>query len=209
MGDVSQVGVALKEITNAMRGMQASLFDFRCMYNDILNAVSSEAREQGVKEEDVYDLFKLSQCLSIDDLDAMLHQVCSKLVSGRVIAQTPVVEGPIARAHDIIVKRFSEPTLSVSSIADEVGMSDSRLSTEFKRVYRMTPLEYITRSRMHLARQLLRTTDMPVKDIALECGYYDISGFNRRFKAYTGMTPQQYKLSNEGATEKPPAALNE
>ena len=42
---------------------------------------------------------------------------------------------------------------------------------------------------------------MPVKDIALECGYYDISGFNRRFKAYTGMTPQQYKQSSEAGNE--------
>ena len=74
-------------------------------------------------------------------------------------------------------------------------MSDSRLSTEFKKVYRMTPLEHITRARMQRARRLLLTTDMPVKDIAVECGYYDISGFNRRFKAYTGMTPQQYKQS--------------
>ena len=198
-GDVAQVSMALKDITKAMRSMQASLFDFRCMYNDILNAVSSEARAQGVKEEDVYDLFKLSQCLSLDDLDAMLHQVCSRMVSDRVSVQLPVAEGPVARAYEIILKRFSEPALSVSSIAAEVGMSDSKLSTEFKRVYRMTPLEYITRSRMQRARQLLRTTDMPVKDIALECGYYDISGFNRRFKAYTGMTPQQYKLSSEPA----------
>ncbi len=157
----------------------------------------------------MYDLFKLSQCLSLDDLDAMLHLVCSKMVSGRVSIQAPVVEGPIARAHEIIVKHFSEPALSVSSIAAEVGMSDSRLSTEFKRVYRMTPLEYITRCRMHRARQLLRTTDMPVKDIALECGYYDISGFNRRFKAYTGMTPQQYKLSSDAAPEKDMAAEHE
>ncbi len=44
VGDVTQVSVALKDITKAMRGMQVSLFDFRCMYNDILNAVSSEAR---------------------------------------------------------------------------------------------------------------------------------------------------------------------
>ena len=34
---------------------------------------------------------------------------------------------------------------------------------------------------------------MPVKDIAVECGYYDISAFNRRFKSYTGLTPQQYR----------------
>lgn len=199
--DASQVSVALREITGGMQGMEASLFDFRCMYNDILNVVSSEAREQGVKEEEVYDLFKLSQCLSLDDLDAMLHHVCARLVSGRDTILAPVAEGPIARAHELIIKRFSEPGLSVSSIAAEVGMSDSKLSTEFKKVYRMTPLEYITRSRMHRARRLLRTTNMPVKDIALECGYYDISGFNRRFKAYTGMTPQQYKQSSVQASE--------
>lgn len=200
-GDGTQVSAALKDITKAMRGMQVSLFDFRCMYNDILNVVSNEMREQGVKEEDVYDLFKLSQCLSIEDLDEMLHQVCSKMISGRGNNQTPEAEGPVTRAHDLIVKRFSEPALSVSSIAAEVGMSDSKLSTEFKRVYRMTPLEYITRCRMHRARQLLRNTDMPVKDIALECGYYDISAFNRRFKNYTGMTPNQYKLSSESADD--------
>lgn len=198
-GDVTQVSAALKDITRVMRSMQASLFDFRCMYNDILNAVSYEARAQGVREEDVYDLFKLSQCLSLEDLDAMLHQVCSRMVSGHVNVQAPVAEGPVAKAHEIIVRRFSEPALSVSAIAEEVGMSDSKLSTEFKRVYRMTPLEYITRSRMHRARQLLRTTDMPVKDIALECGYYDISAFNRRFKTYIGMTPQQYRLSSDAA----------
>lgn len=201
VGDAGQVSVALREITGGMQGMEASLFDFRCMYNDILNVVSSEAREQGAKEEEVYDLFKLSQCLSLDDLDAMLHHVCARLVSGRDTSFAPEADGPIARAHELIIKRFSEPGLSVSSIAVEVGMSDSRLSTEFKKVYRMTPLEYITRSRMHRARRLLRTTDMPVKDIALECGYYDISGFNRRFKAYTGMTPQQYKQSSDQVSE--------
>jgi len=200
-GDVTQVNAALKDITSTMRGMQVSLFDFRCMYNDILNAVSSEARAQGVKEEDVYDLFKLSQCLSLEDLDAMLHQVCSRMISSRVSHQSPVLEGPVVRAQEIILRRFSEPALSVSSIAAEVNMSDSKLSTEFKRVYRVTPLEYITSCRMNRARQLLRTTEMPVKDIALECGYYDISAFNRRFKTYTGMTPNQYKLSSESAAE--------
>ena len=199
VGDAAQVSAALREITRVMRGMDASLFDFRCMYNDILNVVSSEAREQGAQGEAVYDLFKLSQCLSLDDLDAMLHHVCAGLVSEGSGRQLPRASEPVARAYEIILRRFSEPGLSVSAIAEEVGMSDSRLSTEFKKVYRMTPLEHITRARMQRARRLLRTTDMPVKDIAVECGYYDISGFNRRFKAYTGMTPQQYKQSSDAS----------
>lgn len=200
-GDAAQVSAVLREITKSMREMNVSLFDFRCMYNDILNVVSGEARTLGVREEDVYDLFKLSQCLSLDDLDTMLHHVCSRLIMGRSEQSLPDVPETMMKAQEIIKRRFSEPGLSVSAIAAEVGMTDSRLSTDFKKAFRMTPLECITRSRMHRARRLLRTTDMPVKDIALECGYYDISGFNRRFKAYTGMTPQQYKQSSESAGE--------
>lgn len=200
-GDAAQVSIVLREITRSMREMNVSLFDFRCMYNDILNVVSGEARVLGVREEDVYDLFKLSQCLSLDDLDTMLHHVCSRLIMGRSEQCMPDVPDAVLKAQEIIKRRFSEPGLSVSAIAAEVGMTDSKLSTDFKKAFRMTPLECITRSRMHRARRLLRTTDMPVKDIALECGYYDISGFNRRFKAYTGMTPQQYKQSSESASE--------
>ena len=76
-------------------------------------------------------------------------------------------------------------------------MTDSKLSLEFKRVYQETPLECITFSRMHRAQRLLRTTEMPVRDIATECGYYDISAFNRRFKSYTGFTPQQFRRQSE------------
>ena len=200
-GDASQISYMLREITHSMRSTNAALFDFRCMYNDILNVVSWEARELGVREDEVYDLFKLSQCLSLDDLDTMLHHVCSRIVLGRVEQRPAEASDAVVKAREIIERRFSEPGLSVSAIAEEVGMTDSRLSTEFKKAYRMTPLEFITVSRMHRARRLLRTTDMPVKDIALECGYYDISGFNRRFKAYTGMTPQQYKQSSEAGNE--------
>ena len=44
---------------------------------------------------------------------------------------------------------------------------------------------------------------MPVRDIATECGYYDISAFNRRFKSYTGFTPQQFRRQSEEGTLPP------
>ncbi|MBP3656015.1 MAG: helix-turn-helix domain-containing protein [Clostridia bacterium] len=195
-GDAARVSAALKEITGSMQHMNTTLFGFRCMYNDILNVVSREAQQSGVSEEAVYDLFKLSQCLSVEDLDTLLHQVCSRVLAERTQpAPAPIPENMLL-ARDIIERRFSEPELSVRDIAQELSMSDSKLSVEFKKAYRMTPLECITAARMQRARRLLSTTNMPVKDIALECGYYDISGFNRRFKAYTGMTPQQYKTTS-------------
>ncbi len=205
-GDAARVSESLREITEAMQSMKVSLFTFRCMYNDILNVVSKEARQSSLDEKQVYDLFQLSQCLSWDDLDRLLHQVCSKLIRQKGEPETPVVDGPVAKAREIISRRFSEPELSVSGIAQEVGMSDSRLSVAFKEAYHMTPLECITAHRMRRARRLLRETEMPVKDIALECGYYDIPAFNRRFKSYTGKTPQQYKTQVTTETSSEPEA---
>lgn len=191
--DIDRVEAALAEVSQAMRDTPSTLFGFRCMYSEIITAVSAEAQQSGVKEEEIYDLFRLSRCLSVDELDGMLKQVCRKIVSLQTQTGQPDVPEPVKNARDIIQRRFSEPGLTVSGIAEEVGMSDSKLSLEFKRVYQETPLECITHSRMHRARHLLGATEMPVKDIATECGYYDISAFNRRFKSYTGCTPQQFR----------------
>ncbi len=51
----------------------------------------------------------------------------------------------------------------------------------------------ITRKRMPPAKELLLAASLPVKDVAIECGHYDISSFNRRFKAHTGMASLQYR----------------
>ncbi len=192
-GDEARVEKALTEVSQAMHDTRSSLFGFRCMYSEIITAVSVEARQSGVREEELYDLFRLSRCLSVDELDGMLKQVCRKIVSLQTKTETEEIPEPVKNAYDLIQRRFSEPGLTVASIAEEVGMSDSRLSVDFKRVYQETPLECITHARMHRAQHLLGATEMPVKDIATECGYYDISAFNRRFKSYSGCTPQQFR----------------
>ncbi len=197
-GDGPRAYTALSELSRLMRNMHTSLFGFRCLYNDILNVITGEVGEQDVHEARVYDLFSLSQCLSLDDLDAMLKGTCSQIIKAHGAKGTNEIPKDIVRAHELIRQRFSEPGLSVASIAAELGLSDSRLSVDFKKAYQITPLEALTQVRMRRARRLLCQTDMPVKDIALECGYYDVSGFNRRFKAYTGMTPQQYRQAEEG-----------
>ena len=195
-GEAARVEKALEEVSQAMHNTRSSLFGFRCMYSDIITAVITEARANGVDEAELYDLFRLSRCLSVDELDGILNQVCRKIVSLQTKTEQTDIPESVQNAYEMIQRRFSEPGLTVSSIADEVGMSDSKLSVEFKRFYQETPLECITRCRMNQAQHLLGGTEMPVKDIATECGYYDISAFNRRFKSYTGCTPQQFRQQN-------------
>lgn len=150
--DAAEVSTALSAIERAVRGAGISLFDFRCLYSDIFNAISGAAAQLG-QEETVYDLFQLGDCLSLDDLDAMLHRVCNDLLTKSVIdEEQDAVPDSIRPARDWIASDFTNPDLSVSSLAERAGMSDSRLSVEFKRAYRQTPLEMITRRRILLGQ---------------------------------------------------------
>ena len=201
MGDAERVNEALNGISTTMHGMDSTLVDFRCMYNDILGVISREARKTQETAEALNELFRLSECLSLDDLDQLLRRSCMQVLANRVQDMQEEVPGPVAAARDLIASRFAEPELSVAVVAQEVGLTDSKLSVEFKKAYHMTPLEFITRKRMLQAKDLLLSTEIPIKDIAIECGYYDISAFNRRFKAYSGMTPQQYRLGAAASEE--------
>jgi len=193
--DPAEVSETLGAITQTMQTMGTSLFDFRCMYNDIFNAISGVATHfrQGEK---VHDLFRLSECLSLDDLDRMLRKVCNEVLAGSLVRESEQdVPDNIRMVKELILTNFTDPGLSVAAIAERAGLPDSKLSVAFKAAYHQTPLEMITRKRMLLAKELLLATTLPVKDIAIECGYYDISSFNRRFKAHTGMAPLQYRQS--------------
>jgi two-component system response regulator YesN len=90
-------------------------------------------------------------------------------------------------------KHYTDPMLSMSAIADAYGISAVRLSLDFKELSGMTPSEYLFLLRMEKAKELLSGTKMPVKDIGLAVGYYDASGFIRRFRQHMAMTPAQYR----------------
>ena len=72
-------------------------------------------------------------------------------------------------------------------------MSETLLSTSFKRSTDKNIIEYINSLKINKAKQLLAETDMRVVEIAYELGFSDGSYFNRVFKKFVGMTPHVYR----------------
>jgi AraC-like DNA-binding protein len=65
----------------------------------------------------------------------------------------------------------------------------------FKRELGQSPLRYINQKKTEKAQLLLLTADIPVKEVAYELGFFDLSYFIRLFKKNVGMTPQEYRAS--------------
>jgi AraC-like DNA-binding protein len=79
------------------------------------------------------------------------------------------------------------------TLEELAGLSNRSLATfkrDFQRHYHTAPRQWINEQRLRHARMLLQTTDQPVTDIALACGFESASHFIRIFRRAFGTTPQ-------------------
>lgn len=83
--------------------------------------------------------------------------------------------------------------LSLSLIASSVGTYDKKLSRIFRLKLNMTVFEYIRDVRLKKAKQLLKSSDMCIQDIATLTGYLNACNFTTSFRKAHGLTPMEYR----------------
>jgi AraC-like DNA-binding protein len=98
----------------------------------------------------------------------------------------------LAGTLEFLEEKFAEP-ISPTQLAKRAGLSPVRFARLIKRIFRLTPSQLITQTRLAAAAQLLTDTDRAVAEIALDCGFYDHSAFTRAFRSATGRTPTEFR----------------
>lgn len=91
-----------------------------------------------------------------------------------------------------IGENYAQP-LSMQSVCDEIGISQTYLSRLFRKYSDTTFNAYLTKCRMEAAMHLLREKpDLLLRDVAACVGYEDSSYFTKVFRQYTNKTPSQW-----------------
>jgi branched-chain amino acid transport system substrate-binding protein len=98
----------------------------------------------------------------------------------------------LRKALAFIEKNYNTP-LTVNQIAGAVSLSASHLSHVIKKERSLTLGKCIAQVRIEKAKQLLRNSDLPICQIAMEVGYPDQSYFTKIFKKYEKITPAEYR----------------
>jgi AraC-like DNA-binding protein len=86
-----------------------------------------------------------------------------------------------------------EHAWTVSELAHEAAVSRSLLDQRFRDVLGLSPIRYLTEWRMHLATDLLASTDLTVAQIARRTGYDSQEAFSRAFKRRMGDAPTAWR----------------
>jgi AraC-like DNA-binding protein len=137
----------------------------------------------------------------LEPIDAAWEEIAVELaaralqVEGGLAADAgppPAAEARVARAVRAIETRPDEG-LSLSTLARQAGLSPYHFLRTFVRVTGVTPHQYVLRVRLREAALRLVLEPTKIVDVAFQCGFGDVSNFNRAFRAEFGLTPRAYR----------------
>lgn len=138
-------------------------------------------------------------------LEDQFHLALTRLLALQGRIQREIENVPAAKASTRIevykrlevAREFMEDnlgrTLSLPEIAEAACISPHHFLRVFRRTYRETPHQYLTRKRLEKARRLLTTTEMTVSDICLAVGFSSVGTFSWLFKQKCGASPLQFR----------------
>lgn len=137
--------------------------------------------------------------------------LCRALVQSVLVAATRAVaaaapppqppDHAVGQALAEIRQRCAEPW-SLARMAAYAGYGRTRFAEQTRILTGESPLQYLNRCRVEHAEELLRTTDRPITDIALSCGFSSSQYFARVFKSFTYHDARTWRAahrSREGA----------
>jgi transcriptional regulator GlxA family with amidase domain len=81
----------------------------------------------------------------------------------------------------------------VKAFAQMLNISESPFNHLFKEYIGVSPYTYFINLRIENAANLLESTDMKIKDVAIRCGFEDALYFTQAFKRIKGETPSKYR----------------
>jgi two-component system response regulator YesN len=134
-------------------------------------------------------MIRLPQTDTMQQLGEYLHRFCLSLSDRLASSRDTRVE----RMLGYIEEHYRSCEFSIYSMAEDLGISYSYMNRVFHLRTGQSVLDYLTDKRMELIKELLRTTDIPIKDLILSAGYNDIPNCSRKFKQREGISLGKYR----------------
>lgn len=140
--------------------------------------------------DDTYHILSENAPNSIFDMKLYLHYIIyttqdylEKIMSDKSIAKS---------MQDYVDQHYAED-ISRSSLTDIFYLDPDYASKLFKKETGISFKNYVIKKRIEAAKNLLRTTDLPINTVSDNVGYGNYSYFTRLFKKVTDMTPNEYR----------------
>lgn len=147
-------------------------------------------------QEDVDYYQKLGRLLDSRSLEIWMNNYLRWILDYQSHAVDSRQADMMIRAKRFIMDNYSNPELTLGSVAGYVGLNDKYFSTRFTKETGNTFSNFLTDLRIRKAKELMDKTDLKMYEISLQVGYNNVEHFTRVFKKVCQISPSAYKKSD-------------
>lgn len=195
-GHLESVRSLLDEVFGA-QAQGASYLQTELLMVHVLEICLRTAQQLGVSFEKVYAydetvLAHIQRFRHVSQFKGFILEMAGKIAKENADRQKQD-ESFKSSVIDFIQEHYADINLNVSMIADHFGVSQSYLSTHFKRQTGINASDYIHIVRINRAKEMMQNRALSLTQIAKKLGYVSDATFIRSFKKYEGITPGTYR----------------
>src|SRR5664279_3727448 len=95
-------------------------------------------------------------------------------------------------ARTFIEQHYDAP-ITLERISSEAGFSPYHFIRLFRSAYKRTPHQYLMQQRIEKAKELLRSTELPIIDVCYTVGFESLGSFSTLFRRESGLSPSSYR----------------
>ncbi len=114
---------------------------------------------------------------------------------GNELAQSAVdvIRNDYLRKAVMFIEGHYSEDIKLDDIAKYASINHTTLTQVFKNEFEMTPIEYLWHYRIQMAKKQLQFTFLPIKEIAMHCGFKTLQHFCRKFEETTAISPKVFR----------------
>lgn len=187
-GDLAGVIAQVPELTRRMKQLESQTVLCRQMYTSLFSRLTQLEVTQGIKVETPG--LNVEKLASVEESERMFTDRVAVL-SARIRHSPGRYRQEVKRAIAYIEEHYQED-VTLAHVALHVSMSESHLSSIFKKETGRGFANYLEEERIAHAVRLMASSREPLYVIAQKVGYYNVNYFSRVFKKVRGETPSQF-----------------
>jgi AraC family transcriptional regulator len=137
-----------------------------------------------------------AQCTLLEATSLLRQQIHTSALVDAADGGLRLLTWQARKVCDYIEGHITEPVL-VADLCALVRRSEAHFSRAFKRTFGESPHAFIVRRRVELAARYMLTTDGPLSEIALRCGFTDQAHLCKQFRQATGQPPAAWRRAQK------------
>ena len=143
------------------------------------------------ENDSFYSLIKLLIILHELSIDKGMRELSTGQFAANIMHQHSSDES-LGRVMDYLSRHYSE-VIRLSEVAEMVNMSESSFCRFFKQHTSKSFIDFLTDIRLGAASRALIDSSLSIAEIGYDCGFNNLSNFNRIFKKKKGVTPSEFR----------------